>query len=140
VRGNRQGARRAGPRVLALGAVAVLVGGCLFGKARGEYWTGVSTGTPSGECVPFHFELSVIESGRVVGDAVAETWTGAVLWTVRGQVADGRAVSLDMRTEDPRMRRQLIEWRGQLDLFKFDLTEMDAAGCPAARTVRLQRR
>jgi hypothetical protein len=138
--GNLQGARRAGLRVLALGAVAVLVGGCLLGKARGEYWTGVSTGTPSGECVPFRFELSVIEGGRVVGDAVIDTHVGAVLWTVRGQVADGRAVSLDTRTEDPRVRRQLIEWRGQLDLFKLDLTETDAAGCPATRTVRLQRR
>lgn len=113
--------------------------GCLGGLGRGSYFTGQSSSGP-GECVPFEFELSR-DGDRVVGVATTLYTWGMVTWDVVGTLAPDNRVALETVTQDVRLTRRRIAWKGDSNIFLGNLTE-DAKDptCPVPRTVTLQRR
>lgn len=116
----------------------LLTAGCTpLGLARGEYWTGTSTGD-LGSCPSFEFEISLVDDA-VTGTATSEFEWGTALWEIRGRVASDRQVSLETRTDDPRVARPKLTWTGTYNPVLWSLTERPDPGCPS-RTARLQRR
>ena len=119
--------------------VAVLWAGCTpLGFTRGDYWTGTSTGD-LGACAPFEFEV-VIEDGRIGGYATTEFEWGTTQWELRGLVGPERRVTLETRTEDPRVPEPTLTWTGTYNPVFWSITHGPDASCPAPRTARLQRR
>jgi|RhiMetdeSRZDD1v2_1073273.scaffolds.fasta_scaffold205451_1 hypothetical protein len=124
--------------VVALLLLAALTGCVPFGLARGDYWTGISTGD-LGPCPSFEVEIAIAED-RVSGTATSEYPFGTVLWDVRGQVSPTNEVLVEIRTGDPRVTRQIIRWTGTYNVMFWHLTEGPDPSCPKPRTVALQRR
>jgi hypothetical protein len=116
---------------------AVALSGCLLGMARGDYWTGATSGQTHGECGYFEFEL-MIEDGRVSGSATSEHKFGTVLWSAQGMVNPDGAVVLETAAHDPRVDRQSVRWAGTLNVFVMELVE--TGGCSPARAAKLVRR
>jgi len=125
---------RAFPSVL---ITAVLLTGCI-GLWRGDYYAGRSSGDLDA-CMPFDFDVSIEEAGRIMGLAATTYPWGTASWDVTGQVT-GRDIVLELRTQDPRVSPQLIRWKGQQGLISLEVTEEGSAGCPEPRTVTLRRK
>jgi hypothetical protein len=118
-------------------AAAVLAAGCI-GLLRGEYYAGRSSGDQT--CVPFNFDVSIEEGGRIVGVAATEHPWGATSWDVSGQKT-GADVVLETRTMDPRVPEpRLLRWRGRWQAILLEVTQEGAAGCSAPRKVSLHRK
>jgi hypothetical protein len=126
-------------RVLLLGPlVAWLAGGCI-GLLRGDYYAGITTGGLD-VCVPFNFDVSIEEGGRIMGLAATTYPWGTVSWDVTGVVADGD-IHLETRAADPRAPQQLVRWGGRRRAIALEVTEEGtAAGCPGPRTATLNRK
>ena len=107
-----------------------------LGLTRGDYWTGISTGD-LGACPAFEFEIAVAD-GAITGTATSQFEWGTALWEVKGLLAD-RRVTIETRTEDPRVTRPRSSWTGTYNPVLWDLTQEPDPGCPP-RTARLQRR
>jgi len=116
--------------------VALMAVGC--GLARGDYWTGISTGD-LGPCPSFDFEL-VIEDDKVGGTATSEFDWGTALWEVRGLIGPDRRVTLQTKTGDPRVPQPTLTWTGSYNVMLWDIALTPDARCPKARVARLQRR
>jgi hypothetical protein len=130
-------------RYVTVGLLLVVVaalGGCPpFGLARGDYWSGISTGD-LGPCPSFDVDLSIAQD-QVSGTATTEHSFGMVLWDVRGQRSDKDEVKVEIRTGDPRVAQQITVWTGAYNSVFWHLTEAaPSAGCPKPRTVGLQRK
>jgi hypothetical protein len=118
--------------------LALLLAACTpFGLARGDYWTGISTGD-LGPCPPFEFEISMADD-MITGSATSEFEWGTALWDVKGRLTADRQVSLETRTEDPRVARPRLAWTGTYNPVLWTLTQEPDPACPQ-RTARLQRR
>jgi hypothetical protein len=117
--------------------VALLAAGCV-GFARGDYWTGISTGD-LGPCPSFDFEL-VIDEDKVGGTATSEFDFGTVLWEVRGLIGPDRRVTVQTKTGDPRAPQPSLTWTGSYNVVLWDLTLTPDSRCPRARVARLHRR
>ncbi len=109
-----------------------------LGLARGDYWTGRSTGD-LGPCPSFEFELA-IDEGKVAGSATSEFEWGTTLWEIRGQVGDQRRVTLETRTQDPRVAYGKLSWTGTINPILWEITSAPDPTCPKPRTAKLQRR
>jgi hypothetical protein len=118
----------------------VLAVGCTpLGLARGDYWTGTSTGGVD-TCPPLELQIT-LDGDMVGGWATSDFPWGTVLWEVRGQVAGGRQVALEIRTDDPRASPSRLTWTGTYNPVVWDITQQaPAPGCAQPRTARLQRR
>ena len=117
----------------------VLLASCTpFGFARGDYWTGISTGD-LGPCPPVQFDVT-IDEGRIGGSATSEHEWGATLWQVRGLISSGSQVQVETKTEDPRVARRTIQWTGSFNPLFWDLTEAADPACTKPRVVSLHRR
>ena len=117
---------------------AWLVAGCI-GLWRGDYYAGI-TGGGTEACVPFNFDVSIEEGGRIMGVAATTYPWGTASWTVTGMVT-GTDIVLETRADDPRVPQQRVRWRGQRGAISLEVTEEAAApGCPAPRTARLNRK
>jgi hypothetical protein len=115
------------------------VGGCTpLGLIRGDYWTGTSTGGIDA-CPPYEFQL-VLDGDIVSGSATSEFPWGTVLWEVRGQLGAGRHVTLETRTDDPRVSASSQTWTGTYNPVLWEITQSPVPGCAQPRTARLQRR
>src|SRR5262245_66662678 len=99
-------ARRA---VLLAALAACLAPGCI-GLLRGDYYAGISTGGLDA-CVPFNFDVSIEEGGRIRGLAATTYPFGTVSWDVSGMVT-GLDIALETRTEDPSVAVRRLQWRG----------------------------
>jgi hypothetical protein len=118
--------------------LVLLLAGCTpLGFTRGEYWTGASTGDV-GACPSFEFEIALVDDA-VTGTATSEFEWGTALWEIRGRLAEGRQVSLETRTDDPRVAQPRLTWTGTYNPVLWNLTQQPDSGCPP-RTARLQRR
>lgn len=116
-------------RVARIALLAAALAACTpFGLARGDYWTGISTGD-LGPCPAFDFDI-VIDGDTVGGAAMSEYEFGTVLWDVRGVVGAGRQVQLETRTGDPRVATPRLLWTGSYNTVFWDLTQSGAPGCP----------
>jgi hypothetical protein len=127
-------------RVILVGSLVVLlVTGCI-GLWRGDYYTGLSSGNLEA-CVPFSFDVSIEEGGRIMGLAATTYPWGTVSWDVRGAVTGGDIV-LETRTEDPRVAEglRLRRWRGRRGAVSLQVTEEGTEGCPEPRRVTLYRK
>jgi hypothetical protein len=123
---------------LAGALVAWLATGCI-GLWRGDYYAGRSSGDPQ-TCVPFNFDVSIEEGGRIVGLAATEHPWGASSWDVSGQVT-GVDIVLDTRTMDPRVPEpRVLRWRGHWQAIRLEATQEGDSGCSAPRSVSLQRK
>jgi hypothetical protein len=130
--------RRAWHAALLGSLVAWLATGCI-GLWRGDYYTGLSSGGLEG-CVPFNFDVSIEEGGRIMGLAATTYPFGTVSWDVKGMVTDFNIV-LETRTEDPRAPERLVRWRGRRGAISLEVTEEARTGsCPAPRTATLNRK
>jgi hypothetical protein len=126
-------------RLLRLGLGAALAAGCTpLGLARGDLWEGTSTGD-LGACAPFEFHL-VIDEGRISGSATAEYEWGMALWELRGLVGPERRVTLETKTDDPRVTQPSLTWTGTVNPIYWELTHGPDPDCPTPRTVKFQRR
>jgi hypothetical protein len=139
---SREGGTMGVGRWVSVGMLLVLVatlGGCPpFGLARGDYWSGLSTGD-LGPCPSFDIDLAIAED-RVSGTATTEYSFGTVLWDVRGLRSDKDEVTVEIRTGDPRVTRQITVWTGAYNAVFWHLTERPDPSCPKPRTVGLQRK
>jgi hypothetical protein len=118
--------------------LVVLVAGCTpLGLTRGDYWTGTSTGD-QGACPSFEFEIALADD-MITGTATSQFEWGTALWEVRGRLGSNRQVTLETRTDDPRVPRPRSTWTGAYNPILWDLTQEPDPTCPA-RTARLQRR
>jgi hypothetical protein len=117
--------------------VVLLVTGCI-GLWRGDYYTGLSSGDLEA-CVPFNFDVSIEEGGRIMGLAATTYPWGTVSWDVRGAVTGGDIV-LETRTEDPRVAERLRRWRGRRGAVSLKVTEEGPGGCPEPRSATLYRK
>jgi hypothetical protein len=116
----------------------LLMAGCTpLGFARGEYWTGTSTGDV-GACPSFEFEIALVDDA-VTGTATSEFEWGTALWEIRGRVGSDRQLSLETRTDDPRVPRPRLTWTATYNPVLWTLTQQAEPDCPP-RTARLQRR
>jgi hypothetical protein len=132
--------RRPGPAIRALGGPFVtilLVSGCI-GLWRGEYYAGPSSGNIE-PCVPFNFDVSIEEGGRITGLAATTYRWGTVSWDVVGTVTGGE-ITLETRTEDPRVADRVRRWRGRRGAISLQVTEEGSEGCPEPRTATLHRK
>lgn len=127
-------ARRA---VLLGGLTAWLAAGCI-GLARGDYYAGRTTGDLEA-CVPFNFEVSIEESGRIYGLAATTYPWGTASWDVSGAIT-GLDIVLETRTEDPRVAERRLRWRGRRGAISLEVTEEGSQGCPAPRSATLYRK
>jgi hypothetical protein len=90
--------------------------------------------------VPFNFDVSIEEAGRIMGLAATTYPWGTASWDVVGQVKDWNIV-LETKTQDPRVSPQVVRWTGKRNAISLDVTEeAGAAGCPAPRTATLNRK
>src|SRR5262245_53862852 len=119
-------ARRA---VLLAALAACLATGCI-GLLRGDYYAGISTGGLDA-CVPFNFDVSIEEGGRIRGLAATTYPFGTVSWDVSGMVT-GLDIALETRTEDPRVAVRRLQWRGQRYPISLEVTE-EGGGCSPPR-------
>jgi hypothetical protein len=125
-------------RRVVLGALAAgLATGCI-GLWRGDYYNGLSTGGIDG-CVPFNFDVSIEEGGRIMGVAATTYPWGTVSWDVTGRVT-GWDILLETRTQDPRVPEQVLRWRGRQGAISLDVTEEGGGSCSMPRTATLQRK
>jgi hypothetical protein len=125
------------PAVL-LGALAVwLATGCV-GLWRGDYYAGRSSGDLE-TCVPFNFDVSIEEGGRILGLAATTYPWGTVSWEVSGVVRGGD-ILLETRTEDPRVAERRLHWQGQRHAVSMNVTEEGIGECPAPRSATLYRK
>ena len=122
--------------VLAGALVAWLATGCFI---RGDYYAGRSSGDLEA-CVPFNFDVSIEEGGRIVGVAATEHQWGATSWDVSGQVT-GVDVVLETRTMDPRVPEpRVLRWRGRWQAILLEVTQEGSSGCSAPRSVSLHKK
>ena len=121
--------------VLAGALVAWLATGCLI---RGNYYAGRSSGDLEA-CVPFNFDVSIEEGGRIVGVAATEHQWGATSWDVSGQVT-GLDIVLETRTMDPRIPEPRLRWRGRQHAVWLEVTQEGGSGCSAPRSVSLHKK
>ena len=130
---------RTARRAVLLGPLAAwLAAGCI-GLWRGDYYAGRSSGDLE-TCLPFTFDVSIQEGGRIVGFAATTHSWGTVSWDVTGLVS-GSDIVLETRTEDPRVPERLLRWRGRWRPISLQVTEEDGGGgCPAPRSVTLDRK
>jgi hypothetical protein len=127
-----------GRAVLLVPVVAWLVAGCI-GLWRGDYYAGITSGGLD-TCVPFNFDVSIEEGGRIMGLAATTYPWGTVSWTVTGMIVDGK-IHLETRADDPRAPRQLVRWGGERRAIALEVAEETTAqGCSAPRTARLNRK
>ena len=111
--------------------LASLTTGCVFGFTRGDFWEGKSTGD-LGACVPFDFHV-VVEDGRIGGYAVTDFEWGTTQWELRGLVGPERRVTLETRTQDPRVPQPSLTWTGRYN-------PRCSGRSPTARTQTARRR
>ena len=132
--------RRLGGRVARLlSPVAWLLAAGCIGLWRGDYYAGITNGGLDA-CVPFNFDVSIEEGGRIMGLAATTYPWGTVSWNVSGMIVDGK-IHLETRADDPRAPQQLIRWGGQRRAIALDVTEETSApGCPGPRTATLSRK
>jgi len=91
-------------------------------------------------CVPFNFDVSIEEAGRIMGLAATTYPWGTASWDVVGQVTDW-TIALETKTQDPRVSPQIVRWTGKRNAISLDVTEaVSAPGCPAPRTATLSRK
>jgi hypothetical protein len=138
-RGNPIPSIRAAWRAaIAVPLTAALLTGCI-GLWRGDYYVGRSSGGLDA-CVPFNFDVSIEEAGRIMGLAATTYPWGTASWDVVGQVTDWN-IALETKTQDPRVSPQVVRWTGKRNAISLDVTEAaSAAGCPAPRTATLNRK
>lgn len=118
--------------------LALLMAGCTpLGLVRGDYWTGTSTGD-RGACPAFEFEIALADRA-ISGTATSQFEWGSALWEVKGLVAEANRVTLETRTEDPRVTQPRLSWTGTYNPVLWTITQEPEPGCPP-RTARLQRR
>jgi hypothetical protein len=123
--------------VLLLGALAAcLATGCI-GLWRGDYYAGLSTGGLDA-CVPFNFDVSIEEGGRIRGLAASSYPFGTVAWDVVGMV-NGLDIVLETRTDDPRVAERQLRWQGHRYAVSLEVTE-EGGRCAPPRTARLNRK
>jgi hypothetical protein len=115
----------------------LLVTGCI-GLWRGDYYSGRSSGD-LGDCVPFAFEVSIEEGGRIMGVAATTYTWGTVSWNVAG-VVEGGDIVLETRTEDPRVAERLRRWHGRRGAVSLHVTDEGGSGCPEPRSATLYRK
>jgi hypothetical protein len=124
--------------ILAAPLAAWLATGCI-GLIRGDYYAGRSSGDLQ-TCVPFNFDVSIEEGGRILGVAATEHPWGATSWDVTGQ-RTGADVVLETRTMDPRVPEpRILRWRGRWQAILLELTQEGGGGCATPRTVSLHRK
>jgi hypothetical protein len=123
--------------VLAGLLAAWLVTGCI-GLWRGDYYAGLSSGDLEA-CVPFNFDVTIEEGGRIRGLAATDHRWGVVSWDVSGVVTGGDIV-LETRTEDPRLPERRVRWRGSRHAVWLEVTEEGGGGCPVPRRATLHRK
>ncbi len=70
-------------------------------SSGGNYYAGRSSGDLEA-CVPFNFDVSIEEGGRILGVAATKHQWGTASWDVSG-VVTGMDIVLETRTEDPRV-------------------------------------
>jgi hypothetical protein len=124
--------------VLAGALVVWLATGCI-GLMRGDYYAGRSSGDLDA-CMPFNFDVSIEEGGRILGVAATEHPWGASSWDVTGQVT-GLDIVLETRTMDPRVPEpRVLRWRGRRHAVWLEVTQEGGTGCSAPRSVSLHRK
>ena len=129
---------RAARRAVLLGSlVAWLATGCI-GLWRGDYYAGVSTGGIDA-CVPFNFDVSIVEGGRIQGLAATTYPFGTVSWDVSGTMT-GSDIQLETRTEDPRVAERRLRWRGRWNAISLEVTQEGDGVCSPPRTATLNRK
>jgi hypothetical protein len=129
---------RTARRAFGLGALAAsLTAGCI-GLWRGDYYAGRSTGDLQA-CVPFNFDVSIEEGGRIAGLAATTYPWGTASWDVSGMITGGE-ILLETRTEDPRVAERRLWWRGRRHAVYLEVTEEEGRGCPAPRSATLHRK
>ncbi len=128
---------RAARRAVVVPFAALLLTGCI-GLWRGDYYAGRSSGDIDA-CVPFNFDVTIEEGGRIMGLAATTYPWGTASWDVTGQVTSFEIV-LETRTQDPRVTPQIVRWKGQQHAISLEVTEVGLAGCPAPRTATLNRK
>jgi hypothetical protein len=117
---------------------AWLAAGCI-GLWRGDYYAGI-TGGDTDACPPFNFDVSIEEGGRIMGLAATTYPWGTASWNVTGAVT-GMDVALEARTDDPRVARPRVRWRGQRQAISLVVTEeAGSPGCAAPRSATLYRK
>lgn len=89
--------------------------------------------------MPFNFDVSIEEGGRILGVAATEHPWGAVSWDVTGQVT-GSDIVLETRTMDPRVPEPLLRWRGRRHAVWLEVTQEGSAVCSTPRSVSLHRK
>jgi hypothetical protein len=130
--------RAAWRAAIAVPLTAALLTGCI-GLWRGDYYAGRSSGGLDA-CVPFNFDVSIEEAGRIMGLAATTYPWGTASWDVVGQVTDWN-IALETKTQDPRVSPQVVRWTGKRNAISLDVTEaVSAPGCPAPRTATLSRK
>jgi hypothetical protein len=82
------------------------VAGCI-GLWRGDYYAGRTSGDLE-ECVPFTFDVSIEEGGRIRGLAATTYPWGTASWDVTGMVT-GTEIVLETRTDDPRVPERMSD-------------------------------
>jgi hypothetical protein len=124
--------------VIAVPLTVAFLTGCI-GLWRGDYYAGRSSGGMDA-CVPFNFDVSIEEAGRIMGLAATTYPWGTASWDVVGQVKDWN-IMLETKTQDPRVSPQVVRWTGKRNAISLDVAEeASAAGCPAPRTATLNRK
>jgi len=118
-------------------AAAWLVTGCI-GLWRGDYYAGRTSGDLE-ECVPFTFDVSIEEGGRIRGLAATTYPWGTASWDVTGMVTGGEIV-LETRTDDPRAPERMLRWRGSRGAVSLKVTEEGGGKCAAPRSATLNRK
>jgi hypothetical protein len=114
-----------------------LLSGCI-GLWRGDYYAGLSSGNID-QCVPFNFDVSIEEGGRIMGLAATTYPWGTASWNVVGEVTGGEIV-LETRTDDPRVTERVRRWRGRRGAISLEVTEEKSEGCPEPRSATLYRK
>ena len=118
-------------------AAAWLMTGCI-GLWRADYYAGRTTGDLE-ECVPFNFDVSIEEGGRIRGLAATTYPWGTASWDVTGMVTGGEIV-LETRTDDPRAPERMLRWRGSRGAVSLKVTEEGGGKCAALRSATLNRK
>ena len=130
---------RAARRAVLLGSlVAWLATGCICLRRGEDYYAGVSTGGIDA-CVPFNFDVSIVEGGRMQGLAATTYPFGTVSWDVSGTIT-GSGIQLETRTEDPRVAERRLRWRGRWNAISLEVTQEGDGGCSPPRTATLNRK